>query len=724
MATNYITTGLKKLKPLFLDKNRYMIVQGGMRSSKTYSILMLIISWCQTNADKVATVASMSYPHLSRGAIRDFQTIMKAAEIWESERWNQSSKIETFGNGTIMEFISVDNMSAHGPARDLLFVNEANDMDRETFEQLAARTTGKIIIDYNPTHKFWAHDWLLKEQTDQCDFIILTYEDNEALAPTIRQYIESKKPKPGEEPSNWWTVYGLGQIGSLEGNVYSGWEEKADAEIRGGGRLIRYGLDFGFSNDETALVAIYEMEDGKTGVVEEIYQKGVLGSQYGELLERHNVNPNVLIVADSARPEIIAEIKKCGFRCIGADKNPGSVKRGIDRVQQRQIVFSGENLKREYLSYSWRKKRTGEVLDEPEDGNDHCLPADTLIDTTKGQRRIGDLVGKSGWAFSEGGKIRRFRNVRQTGVENILKITLANGTVFRCSEDHPVYTTDSGIIPARLLTTLNKIQWVYEKDNQSRNSVRQKTTVQRQAFLARSKFGILPQRRHKTPFTAPTCMDLSQWADPAGHGSGPYRQEQGQQPDRKSASRHAIGEQQECFARDYEAKERTGKSGAGIDKNLACIGGGESVALRAWQTRVSEERAARKNLCSVWEKILYHTILKDGSVLLLELQDASAEAQTKRTPGERNGCKIRTSLRNLWQKLFVSTGEGTDLLREMSKQKDGRIAKIEKDGTEPVYCLDVYDTSNFSIEGGVIVSNCLDALRYAIDDLSRPKFDF
>lgn len=375
MTENYRTTALNKLQPLFNNGKRFLIVQGGMRAGKTYPILMLITSWCQTNPDKIATIASMSYPHLSRGAIRDFQTIMKAAEIWEPERWNQSSKIETFGNGSIMEFISVDNMSAHGPARDLLFVNEANDMDRETFEQLAARTTGKIIIDYNPTHKFWAHDWLLKEQADQCDFIILTYKDNEALAPTIRQYIESKKPKPGEEPSNWWTVYGLGQIGSLEGNVYSGWEGKTDAEIRGGGRLVRYGLDFGFSNDETALVAIYEMDDGKTGVVEEIYQKGVLGSQYGDLLERHNVNPNVLIVADSARPEIIAEIKKCGFRCVGADKNPGSVKRGIDRVQQRQIVFSGENLKREYLSYSWRKKRTGEALDEPQDGNDHLLDA-------------------------------------------------------------------------------------------------------------------------------------------------------------------------------------------------------------------------------------------------------------------------------------------------------------------------------------------------------------
>lgn len=374
MAENYVTTGLKKLKPLFVDKNRYMVVQGGMRSSKTYSLLMLIISWCQTNADKIATVASMSYPHLSRGAIRDFQAIMKAGDIWEPERWNQSSKIYTFGNGTIMEFISVDNMSAHGPARDLLFINEANDMDIKTAQNLAFRTTGKVIIDYNPTHEFWAHTWLLKEEADKTDFIVLTYKDNEALAPSIREAIESRKPKKGEEPSNWWVVYGLGQVGSLEGNVYAGWAKATEEDIKKA-KLVRYGLDFGFSNDETGMVAIYETQDGAFIVEEKLYKREMLASDYAPNFQRLSIDPNILIVADSARPEIIAEIKKAGFRIVGADKNPGSVLRGIDRVKQKQIHYIGKNLEREYLSYAWRTKRSGEILDEPQDGNDHLLDA-------------------------------------------------------------------------------------------------------------------------------------------------------------------------------------------------------------------------------------------------------------------------------------------------------------------------------------------------------------
>lgn len=375
MAENYATTGLKKLKPLFIDSKRYLVAQGGMRAAKTYSMLMLIISWCQTNADKVATVASMSYPHLSRGAIRDFQTIMKAADIWEPERWNQSSKIYTFGNGTILEFISVDNMSAHGPARDLLFVNEANDMDFQTFQNLAFRTTGKVIIDYNPTHEFWAHQ-LVKDEKDNADFIILTYKDNEALAPSIRKAIESRRPKPGEEPSNWWTVYGLGQIGSLEGNVYSGWTPIS--EVPNDYVLRRYGVDFGFSNDPTAIVGVYENENGDIILDEKLCETKVLTPQLVSIIKEL---PDGLYVCDNARPEIIAELQANGIRAIPCNKTAGEKLNGkrynIELVQRRQIKYTSRSkeLEREYLSYAWRKKKTGEYIDEPQDGNDHIMDA-------------------------------------------------------------------------------------------------------------------------------------------------------------------------------------------------------------------------------------------------------------------------------------------------------------------------------------------------------------
>jgi phage terminase large subunit len=215
----------------------------------------------------------------------------------------------------------------------------------------------------------------VEKKADDTSFLVLTYKYNEALKPREIANIESHKPKEGEEPSNWWTVYGLGQIGSLEGNIYSGWEEMDEEQIVSCGKLVRYGLDFGFSNDETAMVAIYELEDGRYGIVEKLYKKGILNSQYADVFMSHNIDQNVLIVADSARPETIAEIKANGYRIIGADKNAGSVIRGIDRVSEKQIVYNGANLKREYLSYAWRKKRSGEILDEPQDGNDHLMDA-------------------------------------------------------------------------------------------------------------------------------------------------------------------------------------------------------------------------------------------------------------------------------------------------------------------------------------------------------------
>lgn len=371
----YRTTALNKIEELILEPTFYKVIQGGMRAGKTVAIMMLLTGYAESYPNSKITVVGQSYNHLKDGAIDDFKKIMQGTNRWEDDKFNKSELNYEFINGSVMQFRSIDKMKAHGLSRDVLFVNEANAFTYETFDQLASRTTDFVIVDYNPTSEFWAHKELVEgKHKDRTSFIILTYKDNEALSKQIVENIESHKPQNGEEPSNYWTVYGLGQIGSLEGNIYQGWEEVSPEELHKG-KLVRYGLDFGFSNDESALVAIYELEGNITGIEELVYQKSILGSQYAEILKSHNIDPSVLIVADSARPEIIAEIKANGYRIVGADKNAGSVKRGIDRVAQKQIKYCGKNLKKEYLSYAWRKKRTGEILDEPQDGNDHLMDA-------------------------------------------------------------------------------------------------------------------------------------------------------------------------------------------------------------------------------------------------------------------------------------------------------------------------------------------------------------
>lgn len=363
-----VTTTLEKLQALTA---RIWVVQGGTSAGKTIAILLYLLNWAIEHPGKVISIVSDTFPNLRKGAMRDFLSICRETNIDKIAQWNKTESTLTLPNGTIIEFFSTDMLGALGARRDLLYINEANRISWDTFSQLEVRTREQVILDFNPVSEFWAHTELINNpDRSDVEFLKVTYLDNESLDDATVKAVEMRR---GDGTSNWWRVYGLGEIGSLEGNVYEGW--MSIDEVPKDARLVRYGLDFGFSHDETAMVSVWECEDGRTVIREEIYQRGILGSQYAKILKSHNIDPSVLIVADGARPEIIAEIEKVGYRIIAADKNAGSVKRGIDRVQQRRICYIGKNLEREFLTYAWRKKRSGEVLDEPMDGNDHLMDA-------------------------------------------------------------------------------------------------------------------------------------------------------------------------------------------------------------------------------------------------------------------------------------------------------------------------------------------------------------
>lgn len=352
---------------------RVWIAQGSMAAGKTGAALLQMIDWALGDPGSIGTITAESLPRLRKDAMRIFLDICRDTNLWAIGTWNATELMFTFKNGSIIEFCSIETLVGQGAKRDYLYVNEANLLTWEQFSDIEPRTRRRVIVDFNPTSEFWAHTKLLKD-TNRHDVVFgkFTYKDNEALDAESIAAIEARR---GDGTSNWWKVYGLGEVGSLEGNVYEGWLPLDEAEIRKG-RLIRYGLDFGFSNDETALVAVYELENGSIGLVEEVYEKGILGSKYPEILKSQNIDPTVLIVADGARPEIIAEIREASYRIIAADKSAGSVKRGIDRVRERKIVYCGRNLEREFLAYAWRKKKsTGETLDEPQGGNNHCMDA-------------------------------------------------------------------------------------------------------------------------------------------------------------------------------------------------------------------------------------------------------------------------------------------------------------------------------------------------------------
>lgn len=361
------TTALAKIEAM---PNRIKIIQGGARAGKTVAILIILCDLSFEVEQKTIHIVSDTMPNLRHGAMNDWEKMLKGTGREQYFKVNRSiNKWENIITGSTIEFLSCDADDALGAARDYLFINEASRISWQTYRQLALRTEQDVWIDFNPVNEFWVHTQLLKRANTS--FIKLNYEDNEAIPQNVLDELLANR---GDGKNNWWKVYGLGEVGSLEGNVYEGWVAK-ELEDFEEAKLIRYGLDFGFSNDETGMVAVYQLADDSLFIDELIFESGILGSQYGDKLRSIQIDPNVLIVADSARPEIIAEIRKEGFTIIGANKDAGSVLRGIDRVKQHRIYYRGKNLEKEFFTYAWRTKKTGEVLDVPQDGNDHLLDA-------------------------------------------------------------------------------------------------------------------------------------------------------------------------------------------------------------------------------------------------------------------------------------------------------------------------------------------------------------
>ena len=358
-------------------KKRIVVVQGGTSAGKTYDICAMLADSSFDVQNKIISITTDTFPNLRRGAMRDMKNFL-IGQNWLS-LFDENKSTSSFRNratNTIIEFFSCDEMGALGARRDYLFVNEANRISYETFSQLEVRTRERIWIDFNPVNRFWAHEELVENpyRTDEVDFLKLNYLDNkEALEDSIIRAIEARK-KDGN--NNWWRVYGLGEVGSLEGNVYEGWtpiEEKPDGFI-----LKRYGVDFGFSNDPTAVVAVYENENNDIYLETILCQNKLLTPALISILKP--LEP-ALFVCDNARPETIAEMQANGIRAIGCNKTPGEKMNGkrynIELVLRRKIFYraSDKELEQEYLSYAWRKKKTGEILDEPEDGNDHIMDA-------------------------------------------------------------------------------------------------------------------------------------------------------------------------------------------------------------------------------------------------------------------------------------------------------------------------------------------------------------
>lgn len=328
-----------------------------------------LIKYCQTQPNKMVHVVAESYPHLEAGSMLDFQNIMQAHHYWERARWNETKHQYLFPSGTKLRFYSLDVESAHGPRRDVLFLNEANNIPLKVFDQLEPRTRETVWLDWNPSSEFWFYTDVLEQRAEDLDFITLTYKDNEALDAASVKSIESRKGNKA-----WFRVYGLGLLGEVEGRVYTGW--KSIDKVPHEARLMRYGLDFGYSRDPAVLIAVYYYNGGYI-FDEVLYARGMSNQRIAEVI---NDQPgHAIVVADSAEPKSIDEVHSYGVPIVPVRKGKDVKNSSINYIQDQRISFTTRsvNLAKEYRSYLWATDKDGNQFKPPkaQDFDDHAMDA-------------------------------------------------------------------------------------------------------------------------------------------------------------------------------------------------------------------------------------------------------------------------------------------------------------------------------------------------------------
>lgn len=363
------TTAINKILKL---SKRKKIIQGGTSAGKTFGILPVLIDKATKTPHLEISVVSETIPHLRRGAMKDFIKIMEMTGRYIDANWNRSLLTYKFSNGSYIEFFSAEQESKlRGARRNILYINEANNIPFESYHQLAIRTSQDIYLDFNPTSEFWAHTELLNE-TDS-ELLVLTYKDNEALPQTIIDDIESAQSK-GESSTywaNWWKVYGLGEVGNLQDTIFDNWKQVDD--IPKDAKLICYGMDFGFTNDPTTLVGVWKSE-GKIWVDELLYRTNMTNNDIGNFLKSIEFGRKELI-CDSAEPKSIEELRRQGFNVFPAIKGADSIKIGIDILKRFELCVTKRsvNMIKELRAYQWEKDKEGKFTGKPIDFMNHTI---------------------------------------------------------------------------------------------------------------------------------------------------------------------------------------------------------------------------------------------------------------------------------------------------------------------------------------------------------------
>ena len=355
---------------LYDSQKKIVVEQGGTRSGKTYNILLFIIfNYCQVNTGKTVTICRKTFPALRSSVMRDFIDILKTHNKYIEANHNKSNS-EYQLDGNLIEFISVDQpQKIRGRKREFLFINEANELDYEDWQQLVFRTTEKIVIDFNPSDFYhWIYDKVIPR--DDVEFYKTTYLDNKFLDSSIIEEIERLK----ETDDHYWRIYGLGERGYSKATIFKYYETDnvpEDAEF------VSFGLDYGYTNDPTAMVGVWK-RGYDLYIKEYIYQTMMTGRDIHQRLKDMGIQRD-LIFADSAEPRLNDELRKMGWNIRASVKGKDSINAGIDLLKRFKIHITKDshNAIQEFRDYKWKEDKSGKLTNQPEPKNDH------LIDSTR-----------------------------------------------------------------------------------------------------------------------------------------------------------------------------------------------------------------------------------------------------------------------------------------------------------------------------------------------------
>lgn len=359
----------KNVEAWLTDKTRYIINQGGTSSTKTFSILQLLVQICIKYPLQI-DIVGLNVPHLKSGVLNDMPIVCEQLGINFYDHYNISDRIFRFGKGRI-NFIAIDKIGkAHGGRRDILYINEANHLAYPIAEQLMIRTRLKVWVDYNPTNVFWVQKNILVEEPDKAIVIRSTYKDNPFLEESIVRSIESKK---GDGNNNFWRVYGLGELGIAEGLVFNNFE-LVDFDKNKFGQY-RNGVDWGFSQDPFAFVRC-AIENNRLYITDEIYQKNLLNKDSAPLVL--DIAGKDIVRCDSAEPKSVKEFQTLGINALSVSKGKGSIESGVKFLQGFDKICihpDCTNVYNEFCNYQWKTNKNGEELPEPIDAFNHAIDA-------------------------------------------------------------------------------------------------------------------------------------------------------------------------------------------------------------------------------------------------------------------------------------------------------------------------------------------------------------